>query len=324
MKIDTLDARSRRMLDLLSEGASIRTVAQEMGYSEGTMRVYLHNLYKAIGVRNKTEAVIWYLNKSVPPQAVKATPAPAVAAPAAVRAEETFGDMALREGLYAALGIMSTFVGPHGRTWEAAARLKGEEVDAKTGARAALSRQLWRALLQADAAFAKALHDEGVGERLAYEAPSDAVLMAALLLIGGYSSAADALIGQLSGRRKSAAGLSSRETGMLSALREVLDSQDSASLTSLYQLACETSRGPVLRQVAMVALFHAYRLRKDLDRARRSAEAIWAEAEGARQQLEAMGVRPLAREAAVPSPTRSSALREPAAKSRSEKAAATR
>lgn len=310
MKIDTLDARSRRMLDLLSEGASIRTLAGEMGYSEGTMRVYLHNLYKAIGVGNKTEAVIWYLNRAAAPQAARAIPSPAAPAPAATRAEESFGDMALREGLYTALGIMASFLGPYGRIWEAANRLKGEEIDAKTCARAAQSRQLWRALLQGDFGYAKALHDEGVGERLLYESPADAVLMAALLLIGGYSSAADALVAQLSGRRKASAGFSSREASLLTSLRGVLYANDAAGLTTLYQHACESSRGPVLKQVAMVVLYHAYRARKDSERARRTAEAVWAEAEATRQQLEAMGVRPLAREVAVPSPTRTSTPRE--------------
>ena len=51
-----MDPRSERMLELLAEGASARVIAKKLGYSEGTMRVYLHNLYRAIGVRNKTEA----------------------------------------------------------------------------------------------------------------------------------------------------------------------------------------------------------------------------------------------------------------------------
>ena len=54
------------LLELLAEGASARVIAKKLGYSEGTMRVYLHNLYRAIGVRNKTEAVIWHLHRSRP------------------------------------------------------------------------------------------------------------------------------------------------------------------------------------------------------------------------------------------------------------------
>ena len=63
MKGHTLDARNQLMLELLAEGASARIVARKLGYSEGTTRVYLHNLYRAIGVRNKTEAVIWHLGR---------------------------------------------------------------------------------------------------------------------------------------------------------------------------------------------------------------------------------------------------------------------
>ena len=56
----------------------------------------------------------------------------------------------------------------------------------------------------------------------------------------------------------------------------------------------------------MVCLYHAYRARRDNERAAATAAAIWAEAENARQQLEAMGVRPLSRDAELPHPTRTS------------------
>jgi DNA-binding NarL/FixJ family response regulator len=63
MKDAWMDAKSERMLELLAEGSPSRVIARQMGYQEGTMRVYLHKLYKKIGVANKTEAVIWYLNR---------------------------------------------------------------------------------------------------------------------------------------------------------------------------------------------------------------------------------------------------------------------
>ena len=59
-----IDTRSRRMLELLAQGAGSKLIAKELGYQEGTMRVYLHNLYRKIGVGNKTEAVIWYLRRT--------------------------------------------------------------------------------------------------------------------------------------------------------------------------------------------------------------------------------------------------------------------
>ena len=52
----------------------------------------------------------------------------------------------------------------------------------------------------------------------------------------------------------------------------------------------------------MAALFQVYRVRRQLDAARQTADALWAEAETARQQLEAMGIRPLPRDVSLPVP----------------------
>ena len=38
-KATTMDTRSERMLELLAQGASARVLAEQLGYSEGTMRV---------------------------------------------------------------------------------------------------------------------------------------------------------------------------------------------------------------------------------------------------------------------------------------------
>lgn len=303
MKNTTLDAKNERMLELLAEGASAREVAKKMGYSEGTTRVYLHNLYKAIGVRNKTEAAIWQLNRARGMAAPAQEPEPAMA-PAATR--ETFGDMALAEDLYAALGVMSTFLGPYGHVWEAGLRLKGQPIDEKSVMRRAQARLLWRALLKGDFGYAKTLNDEGMAERMLLDQPSDAVLVACVLTIGGFSAAAQRLVGQLNHRRKSAVGISQRESNLLSAVEGAMGSNADAGLSALHHVA-ESPNAPILRQVAMVCLFHAYRARRDSTRAQATANAIWSEAEKTRQQLEAMGVRPLARDAALPHPTRSPA-----------------
>ena len=67
MKDIVVDTRSQRMLELLAQGAGSKHIAKELGYQDGTMRVYLHNLYRKIGVANKTEAVIWYLKRGGSP-----------------------------------------------------------------------------------------------------------------------------------------------------------------------------------------------------------------------------------------------------------------
>ena len=300
MKATTMDARSEQMLELLAQGASTRIVARKLGYSEGTMRVYLHNLYKVLGVRNKTEAVIWHMNRS------RAEAMPAAAPPPPPQSRDCLGDMALDESLYAALGVMGTFIGPYGHVWEAGMKLKGTPLDAKTLGRKLQSRLLWRALLRGDFAYGKVLHDEGVGERLLFDSPSDAVLLASLLLIGGYTHAADKLVAQMASKRKGA-GVSARESSMLRALRSALYSNGEVGLASLHDIASEGGRTPVVKQVAMASIFHVYRARKDLERARTTASALWTEAQSARQHLEAMGVRPLANETAVPHPGKSHA-----------------
>jgi len=304
MKAAGIDTRGRQMLELLSEGASARVVARKLGYSEGTTRVYLHNLYKQIGVRNKTEAVIWYLNRSraqEPRPASPSLPAPAPG-PQAVGPEVakamTLGDMALAEDLYTALGAMGSFLGPYGHVWEAGLRLKGEALDEKLLAKRAQSRLLWRALLKGDFAYGKLLHDEGLAEGMLQESASDAILVACLLLLGGYSSAYERLSAPLFLKRKGASAITARETALLRAVHGALESE--AEVAALHDIAADNGRSPMLKQTALAALFHVYRIRRDADRARATASVVWADAESARQQLEAMGVRPLAREHALP------------------------
>ena len=299
-KATTMDTRSERMLELLAQGASARVLAQQLGYSEGTMRVYLHNLYRAIGVRNKTEAVIWYLHRTREESPLPAPVAPRdnASAPApSVPVGPGFGEMALGEDLYTALGAMGSFVGPYGHLWEAGLKLKGVAIDAKLTAQRAQSRLLWRALLKGEFAYGKLLCDEGVAERLAAESPTDGALVACLLTLGGYSSAAQKLAAALQEKGKGAPA--GREMALVQAAAQALEGTGDAGIALLHQAASE-KRVPALRQLAMAVLFQAYRLRKQLEAARQTADALWAEAEATRQQLEAMGVRPLSREAALP------------------------
>jgi hypothetical protein len=295
MKGNALDARHQLMLELLAEGASARIVARKLGYSEGTTRVYLHNLYRAIGVRNKTEAVIWHLAR-VRREEIRQGAAPAAAAPPA-KAGATVGEMALAEDLYTALGVMSSFLGPFGHLWEAGHRLKGGQLDEKALARRAQARLLWRALLRGDFAYGKALYDDGLADRLLQqEGPSEALLVACLLWIGGYSGAAARVSSAMGDKRKGATALGAREAALVRALHDAFERHPDSGITALADLAQENARAPLVRQVAMVALFHASRAARDTERAQRAADALWNDAESARQQLEAMGVRPLTRE----------------------------
>jgi DNA-binding CsgD family transcriptional regulator len=285
-----VDPRSQRMLELLATGAGSRHIAKEMGYQEGTMRVYLHNLYRKLGVANKTEAVVWYLQRTGMPVPREGVPAP-MATPAARAGEDLFGEMALAESLYTALGVMGAFVGPFSRIWEVGARLAGEEADPGQEARRNRARALWNALLQGDFARAKAMYDADDSVAMWMEAPADAVLFVALLAIGGYSDAARHFAARLTDRRRSYGHLPPRDATLLRTLFEALEGED-AAIARLAK-AAEGGGPPPPRQLAQVLLFHVYRSRKDGERARQVANALWSEAEGARKELHSMGDRGL-------------------------------
>jgi len=301
MKGNAIDARDERMLELLATGASNRDVAEQLGYQEGTIRVYLSNLYKKIGVSNKTEAVVWMLSRRDTAQAAAAAAAePSHTEPST---GDLLGDMALQENLYTTLGVMGAFIGPYSRVWEVGMRMKGNEIDDQVRFRRQRSRLLWRALLSGDWVYGKRNFDLDGAAGLVVDAPSDAVLLAVLLLGGGYSSAAERLCGQLTQKRKSGSTASPREVTLLRGLRAALDGNDDA-LSQLHELATEKGSAPVVKQVAMVAMFHVYTARRDYERARQAANAVWAEAEAARQQLQAMGERALGATRSVPSPVK--------------------
>ncbi len=295
----SIDAKHQRMLELLALGASNRAIAEKMGYQEGTMRVYLHNLYKKISVANKTEAVVWYLNKGRAQLQAAAAPPPTPQA-----TEDVLGDMALREGLYASLGVMVNFVGPFSRVWEIGQRLAGNEPAPEELPRRAQARLLWKALLEGDWAYGKRTYDADEGGMMRYQAPSDAVMLVLLLQAGGYTSAAERLATQLQQKRKSGTSISARETALITGFPTALEHEDREGIAAVVKLTAEKSTAAPLKQIAMAALFHAYRARKDPERARRAAHALWSESETARQQLRAMGDRTFGADQ-VPSPSRS-------------------
>jgi DNA-binding CsgD family transcriptional regulator len=302
MKNSAINAKELKMLELLSLGATSKSMAHNLGFKDGTMRVYMHHLYRKLGVNSKTTAVAWYLAnvcREIDGQPADAIPArgPAI--------EESFGDMALRTNLLAALGVMSMFFGAYGRIWEVAARLKGGVADAGVDQTRRTSRLLWEALLAADFAYAKRLYDRDVTPKLFVNSPSDCLLVAIMLIIGGYSNAADQVIGQLKKREKGRLGISANEYKLIRTLRDALDPRSGNSetaLAGLYRMASENASQPVFRHTVLTSLFYVYRELQDLDRARGTANAICAEAEGVRQHLQAMGERPLYKDSTLPQP----------------------
>lgn len=290
-----LSERDLRMLELLGKGDSSKAIAKKLGYRPGTTRVYLHDLYRKIGVPNKTSAVIWYFDR------IKAKNAPAEPEPPPapeLTIEESAGDVAMRTDLFTALGAMSTLLGSYGRTWQVAARLKGTRVDKALLERRAKSRQLWEALLKGDFAYGKKLFDAGGAGALLFDSAPDGALLAMLLLLGGYSNAADRMIAEVGRKRRAPDGVTVRGHDLLLAVRGVVNKGEREALARVNRLAGEASSSPETRQVALAALHHLCRADGDRKGAVSAADALWGEADACLQQLHAMGERPFHRAAA--------------------------
>ena len=58
-----LSPRQQEIMQLLAQGLSNREIANILGITEGTIRVHLSSIFKAIKVSNRTEATLWYLLK---------------------------------------------------------------------------------------------------------------------------------------------------------------------------------------------------------------------------------------------------------------------
>ncbi len=301
MMKNVVTAKEIKMLELLAQGASSKELAKALGYSEGTMRVYLHLMYRKIGVRTKTTAVTWYLartNRNLDQSAASEPVRPVVQ-------EEQFGDFAVRTNLFAALGVMSMFFGAYGRMWDVANRLKGGGTEEGVAARQRISRQIWEAALAGDFVFAKRFYDNGHVPKLFVDSPSDAVLLASMLLLGGYTHAGQRTMSILVRRERGRIGISASEHKLLQALRDIATGargRNAEALNCLYQLAREGNSQQVLKHTVMLLLYYIYLGERDTAKTVATANAIWSEAQSIRQHLQAMGEKPLDGDVALPSP----------------------
>jgi len=55
-----LSDRERRIAGEVAQGCSNREIAEKLGITEGTVKVYLHNIYAKLGMKNRTELALWH------------------------------------------------------------------------------------------------------------------------------------------------------------------------------------------------------------------------------------------------------------------------
>jgi DNA-binding CsgD family transcriptional regulator len=251
-----LAPKELRLLELASEGMSSRLIAAAMGYQEGTIRVYLHQLYKKLGVHGKTGAAVWYLNH----QQRLAEPAAAVLATSEI--QDPAARLALEEGLFVMLGAAGVCVGP------ANAGGKGREASEQT----AEARRIWRAMLDLDLVFGKRMIERKI--HVIRELDSFAALsLWALLAIGGMTSS-PAVKRLLFDRR--VARPSRRAVQFVSALDKAVSR--GGALDDLLRLAFDRRSLGDARQLALVSLFHVSMDKRHLETAQRAARELWDEA----------------------------------------------
>lgn len=63
-----LSDRERLILAKLTEGATNKSIANELGICEATVKVHLRTCFRKIGAKNRTQAALW-ASEQLPPQA---------------------------------------------------------------------------------------------------------------------------------------------------------------------------------------------------------------------------------------------------------------
>lgn len=72
-----LSDREQLILSKLTEGATNKSIANELGICEATVKVHLRTCFRKIGAKNRTQAALWASEQLPPPAAAEPDPGPA-------------------------------------------------------------------------------------------------------------------------------------------------------------------------------------------------------------------------------------------------------
>jgi DNA-binding NarL/FixJ family response regulator len=56
---ETLSAREKQLAKLVYQAKSNKEIANDLHLAEGTIKEYLHTIFRKLGVRNRTELALW-------------------------------------------------------------------------------------------------------------------------------------------------------------------------------------------------------------------------------------------------------------------------
>jgi DNA-binding CsgD family transcriptional regulator len=57
--VERLSAREHQVALLVAHGFSNKDVAHELGITDGTVKLHVHNIFQKLGVRNRTAIYVW-------------------------------------------------------------------------------------------------------------------------------------------------------------------------------------------------------------------------------------------------------------------------
>jgi DNA-binding NarL/FixJ family response regulator len=63
-KWESLSGRERRVLQMLTEGAKNKAIADALDITVNTVEKHLENIYRKLGVRSRAEAIHWWVEKN--------------------------------------------------------------------------------------------------------------------------------------------------------------------------------------------------------------------------------------------------------------------
>lgn len=265
-----LSNRERQLLALLAEGLPCKTIGQRMKIGTGSARVYLSNLYRKLGVSNRTAALSWYIRNYVMPHSTiqicyieGETGGPELV----LRQSLQFGSYALKSNLLIALGAANVYIG-------STATGQPDNGVSALSMPADPIRFLWEWLLQGD--FAAANHVQTIPHKTEGDQPCADALLAMLLLLGKQLKKAEPLALKALERHESAP-LSCAVVRTLQALQK---DEDGQALPDLHRYVAEMPPCHPAKHAAMIVLFYVYRNQGDLVHAAAIANSIYAEAQG--------------------------------------------
>ena len=60
--------REREVMRLAAEGLTNKTIARQLGVSEGTIKLHLHNIYRKLGSKADLPSPHWYIKRFSEPR----------------------------------------------------------------------------------------------------------------------------------------------------------------------------------------------------------------------------------------------------------------